>query len=243
MICDLDGCLAPEDGGAFDLQALGELAEHNHRAIRTGDGPIVTVCTGRPQPFAEGMCRLLGNTRVPYVSENGVWVSDPASTLSERDPGLEARHMEQIVEITRWVESELGPRGVTIQPGKSASVSLYHPEAAYLRHEIMPLVSRAFEVCGWPLRVSMTWYYINCDFEFISKGTGLDRLCARAGLVRDRLIGIGDTASDGVIADRVAWFGCPSNAADEIKARADAVAGSDHALGVIELLARALGNG
>jgi len=238
VICDLDGCLASENTAPFDLESLGLIAERNRRAIEMGEGPIVTVCTGRPQPFAEAMCRLIANTRLPCVCENGVWLYDPASNGYERDPRLTPEHLDRIAEITRWVESELGPRGVTIQPGKVASISLYHPDAEYLREEVFPLVSQAFEVCGWAMRVSMTWFYINCDFEFISKGTGLDRMIEQTGLRPDRLAGIGDTPGDLVIAERVAWFGCPANAHERIRARADAIADREEAAGVLELLDR-----
>ena len=46
VISDLDGCLASERGGPFDLTRLGALAEHNRLAQRHGDRPVVTVCTG-----------------------------------------------------------------------------------------------------------------------------------------------------------------------------------------------------
>jgi hydroxymethylpyrimidine pyrophosphatase-like HAD family hydrolase len=87
----------------------------------------------------------------------------------------------------------------------------------------------------------MTWFYINCDLRHVSKGTGLDRLSARLRIPRERLAGIGDTASDKCIAERVGFFACPSNAAAAIKEHAHYVAKGAEAVGVVEILERLVG--
>jgi hydroxymethylpyrimidine pyrophosphatase-like HAD family hydrolase len=98
-------------------------------------------------------------------------------------------------------------------------------------------VREEFEKRGWPLRVSMTWLYINCDLKHVSKGTALDRLITQTGLKKARLAGIGDTAGDRFIAERVSWFGCPGNASQEIRQHADYVAAAREIEGVLEILA------
>lgn len=237
IICDIDGCLSPEASAPMDAAALAQIAAWNRASIERG-GPVLTVCSGRPQPFAEAMCRLLGNDRLPCIAENGVWMYDPRTNRYERDPAITQEHLKAIGEATAWVEQELGPRGVVIQPGKSASISLYHPDPEHLRTVIRPLVETAFRVCGWPLRISMTWLYINCDLAHVSKGSGIERLCAATGLLRERLAGIGDTLSDEAIADRVAWFACPANADQRLKPRAHFQASAPEAAGVLEILGR-----
>ena len=79
IISDLAGCLAAENGGPFDLARLVRLAHHNRLAETRRDRPPITVCTGRPQPFAEAMCRVLHNNQLPCVAENGVWLYHPAT--------------------------------------------------------------------------------------------------------------------------------------------------------------------
>ena len=211
VICDIDGCLAPESSAPFDTALLARLAEHNRLAQEVGDRPVVTVCSGRPEPFAEAMTRLMGNRTIPAIAENGVWLFHPANNGWDRDPMIRPEHLAAVHEAAAWVERELGPRGVVMQPGKVASLSLYHRDTALLRTLEGP-VRAEFERRGWPLRVSMTWLYINCDLEFVSKSTALDRLVAATGLRRERLAGIGDTAGDVAIAEHVSWFACPANA-------------------------------
>src|SRR5690606_33068882 len=84
-------------------------------------------------------------------------------------------------------------------------------------HEISPEVQAEFERRSWPFRVSMTWFYINCDLKFISKASGIRRLSERTGIPVSRMAGIGDTMSDRPIAEHVKHFACPANAAQEIR--------------------------
>lgn len=237
IVCDIDGCLSPEHSGPMNAPALARIAEHNLRAQESADRPVLTLCSGRPQPFAEAMCRLIANSSVPIVCENGVWLYDPRSNDYQMDPAITPEHLEQIADATRWVRCDLGPKGVTIQPGKAASISLYHADTAILR-SLTPLIESTFARERWPLRVSMTWLYINCDLAHISKSSGVRRLIACTGLDGARLAGIGDTTSDLAIREHVAWFACPSNAQDELKQRADFVATQPEADGVLEILAR-----
>lgn len=234
VICDIDGCLCAETTAAFGLGELARIAEWNRLARERSDRPSVTLCSGRPQPFVEAMSRVLGCT-LPSVCENGVWLYDPITNVYEMDDSILPEHLEAIREATAWIVGELYPKGVRIQPGKSASISLYHCDLAVLTG-LVPMLERAFSACGWPLRVSMTWYYINCDLAHISKGSGLDRLIARQGWDRTKLAGIGDTTSDAAIADRVAWFACPANAHQDIQSRAAYISPHDEAAGVVDIL-------
>lgn len=238
VICDIDGCLTPESSTPFDLEHLAVIAAHNRRAVAAGDRPILTVCSGRPQPFAESMCRMLQNTLVPCVCENGVWVYHPGDNRYVMDPRIATAHLHAVHEASEWVHAVFGPRGVTQQPGKAASLSLYHPDPQFLRSEVAPAVEREFAARGWPLRVSMTWFYINCDLAFVSKGSGLDRMLAGLGIPRHRLAGIGDTTGDKCIAERVGFFACPANAQPQIREHAHFVASQPETRGVIEILER-----
>lgn len=241
VIADIDGCLVSESSTPFDLPALTLVREHNRLAIERGDRPIVTLCSGRPQPFAESICRLLGNSLLPCVCENGVWVYHPGTNRYEMDPAIGPEHLEAVRALSSWARDRFAgaPGGpVTEQPGKNASVTLWHPDTAFLTNEIFPAVAAQCASARWPFRVSMTWYYINCDLSFVNKGTGLDRMLAQAGLQRSRLAGIGDTAGDKYIADRVAHFACPANAQPAIREHAHYISPLPEAAGVVDILSR-----
>jgi hydroxymethylpyrimidine pyrophosphatase-like HAD family hydrolase len=236
IVSDIDGCLQPESNTAMDLASLAKVAAWNKEA-ETGNLPRLTLCSGRPQPFAEAMCKLIGNLSVPCVAENGVWLYHPGTNEYLMDPSITAEHRAAVREASAWLEREYGPRGVSQQPGKVASISLYHRDTRVLK-EIWPRVAEEFDRRAWPLRVSMTWLYINCDLKHVSKATGMKRLLAMVGVPKERVAGIGDTMSDLAIREHCGWFACPANAAEEIKRHADFMAGEAEARGVVEILNR-----
>ena len=235
VFCDIDGCLGPETHDPLDAEALARLAVHNRRAESVGDVPVVTLCSGRPEPFAEALCRFIANTTVPIVAENGVWVYDPRDQRYLMDPAITAEHRRWVREASGYVEAEWGPRGVVMQPGKAASVSLWHPDTGFLKG-IMPELSARFRREGWGFRVSMTVAWINCDLEHISKASGVKRLVAETGLSRERLAGVGDMPSDQAIADNVSFFACPANADPTLARGADFVSQRHEVLGVLDIL-------
>lgn len=235
VLCDIDGCLAPEEHSPMDVASLALIADHNRRAADAGDVPLVTLCSGRPGPFGEAMSRLIANTTLPIICENGVWLYDPAANTWERDPMIRPEHLQMIREAVAWAEQTLVPLGVTIQPGKSASMSLYHPDTDHLR-SMMPGLEAAFDDRLWPLRVSMTMRWINCDLTHVSKASGIERWLKKTGIPPERVAGIGDTMSDAAIADRVAFFACPSNAVEGLRSKAHLVAREPEARGVLEVL-------
>ena len=214
---------------------MSKLAEHNRHAIQKRDRPIVTPCSGRPIGFVECLCRLLQNTLIPCIGENGVWLWRPADNSFECDPTITDDHLEIIHEARQLLRRLYQASGVVQQPGKSASVALYHPDTAYLR-SIVPAIAEEFHRRNWPLRVSMTWLYINCDLQHVNKATAIDRLMRQTGIERERTAGIGDTMGDRFIAERVSWFGCPANADAEIRKVAAYVSPDEEVEGVLDIL-------
>jgi hydroxymethylpyrimidine pyrophosphatase-like HAD family hydrolase len=235
IICDIDGCLSPESHAPINGPALAKIAQHNRLAIEQRDRPVVTLCSGRPIGFVECLCRLIHNTTIPCIGENGVWIWRPADNSFDCEPSITDEHLEVVHEARKLLRTLFHGQGVIQQPGKSASVALYHPDTNYLR-STLPTITEEFEKRGWPMRVSMTWLYINCDLVHVNKGTAIRRLLAETGIDPNRTAGIGDTMSDRYIAERVAWFGCPANAQAEIRERATYVSPQPEVEGVLDML-------
>lgn len=233
IISDIDGCLGPESHAPMNAAALAKIAAWNIAAQQRGCS--LTLCSGRPQPYAEAMSRLLANTTCPIICEMGVWLYDPRDNRFIMDPAITPRDLEVIDAATRYVRTELAPQGIIMQPGKAASISLWHPHTPTLMNKRDAIRERCQRE-SWNLRVSNTVAWINLELAHVSKGSGIDRLCAMMGFQRADLAGIGDTKGDMAIRDRVAWFACPSNAEPELKAKADYTSPHAEVEGVLDVL-------
>ncbi|MEZ6241503.1 MAG: HAD family hydrolase [Phycisphaerales bacterium] len=237
IVCDIDGCLSPELPRPMQTGLLARVSEHNRRARERGDTPLLTLCTGRPLPFAEAMARAVGAFDLPIVCEGGVWLLTMDPYLWEMDPRVTREHLELVREVGAWATAQF--EGSFLEAGKSAAVTIFHERGPeYLESVVMPAVWTRINDERWPLRASMTWTCVNVELEFVSKASGIDRLLDRTGLVRERLAGIGDTMGDMAIRERVAWFACPANAADELKPHADYVSPHEEVEGVLDILDR-----
>lgn len=237
VISDIDGCLGPESHAPVDAHALANLADYNHSAHNLGDRPVVTLCSGRPQPYAEAICRVIANTTLPCICEMGVWLYDPKANRYLQDERITPEQLRGVRACQQWVETDLGAKGVVVQPGKSASISIWHPDTPFLK-SLMPMLRERVTREGWPLRVSDTVAWINLDLAHVSKATGIERLMKMTGLDRSRTAGIGDTLGDLAIRENVAFFACPSNAVAELKKVADYVSPHEEIEGVLDILDR-----
>ncbi len=237
IVCDIDGCLSPELPGPAATDLLARIAEHNARAADAGGVPPLTLCTGRPLPFAEAMARVTRSFALPSVCEGGVWLLSMDPYRWEMDPRITREHRDLIREVEAWALSQF--EGAFLESGKSAAVTIFHQRGPeYLRSVVLPAVQTRLADEGWPLKVAMTWTCVNIEIEFVSKASGIDRVLAATGLDPGRLAGIGDTMSDMPIRERVAFFACPANADEALKPCADYVSPREEAEGVLDILDR-----
>ena len=215
LISDIDGCLAPESAGPMDALALARVAAYNLVAVSQRDRPLVTLCSGRPQP---------------YPRENRFLI----------DPAISSDDMRRIAACEAWVRETLCPQGVVIQPGKTASVSLWHPDTSFLLAQ-KPIIIEKIAREGWNMRVANTVAWINIELHHVSKASGITRLLAMTKTPKAKLAGIGDTMGDMAIREAVAFFACPANADGKLKAHADYVSPHHDVAGVLDILERVRG--
>lgn len=240
IIADIDGCLSPEESIPWDLGRFFEFAQLA-RAAAEGNGPIapITLCTGRPQPYAEALMKILG-IRIPAICENGAVFYTLDDNCSRFGPGVTEDKILGIRAVREFLECAVMPEypGLIYQFGKEAQLSLYC-ERPEVFAEIQPLIEQFNADQGGPeLLISPSHYYLNISLLGVNKGNALNALLGELGAGRGEVAGIGDTVGDMPLREAVGFFACPSNAHEPLKAVADYVSPYPDIAGVLDMLGR-----
>lgn len=237
IITDIDGCLSPEESVPWDLDLFWKLARLSQDAS-AGKGPIapLTLCTGRPQPYAEVLTKIL-DIRVPVICENGAVLYALEDNVSRYGPGVTEEKILGLRGIRAFIETEILPlySDVVVQFGKEAQISVY-----CARPEVFPAIERLIEEFsrknGPELVISPTHYYLNISLAGINKGKTLELLLDQLGTSRSEAAGIGDTVGDLPLREAVGFFACPSNSHPSLKEKADYVSPYPTTRGILDIL-------
>ena len=236
IVTDVDGCVAPEESEAWNLEGFCELA----RRVRAGDGsrPLpLTLCTGRPQPYVEVLMKLL-DIRVPAICESGAVLYSLHDNRSVYGPGVTQEKLDELYEIRHFVTTDLLVRypEAVFQYGKEAHVSVFSEDASRipaLADEVRSFVARYSDD---PVEISASHYYLNISLRGVTKGSALRRLAAELKVSRDEIAAIGDTEGDLPLREAAGFFACPSNATPGTAQVADYVSPKPDAAGLMDIL-------
>ncbi|MFW5686491.1 MAG: HAD family hydrolase [Spirochaetota bacterium] len=247
IVSDVDGCLAPEESAAWDLESFSRLA----RLVRGegdedhGGSPLpLTLCTGRPQPYVEVLMKLL-DVRLPAICESGAVVYSLADNRSTYGPGVTQEKLDELFEIRHFVTGELLARNpeAVHQFGKEAQISVYAEDPS----RIPALADEVREFCRRfeddPVEISASHYYLNISLRGVTKGTALRQLMDSLGLHADDVAAVGDTVGDMALREEAGFFACPSNATPDIKRVADYVSPSPDVAGMLDIVERLTARG
>jgi HAD superfamily hydrolase (TIGR01484 family) len=240
LIFDIDGCLSPEESISWDLDLFSRFARLS-RDASGGAGPLppFTLCTGRPQPYAEVLMKLL-DIRAPVICENGAVLYTLHDNYARYGPGVTEEKILALRDLRAYLETQVLPQRpeVVLQFGKEAQISIYseNPQVfASIQEEIERFVARK----GAPdLAVNSSHYYLNISLAGVDKGHALRVLLDELNVGRDEIAGVGDTDGDLPLREAVGFFACPANAKPSIKAVADYVSPWPVLAGVLDILER-----
>jgi len=240
IIADIDGCLCPEESAAWDLAPLAEIAQLT-RAAAEGRGPLapMTLCTGRPQPYAEVMMKIL-DVRLPAICENGAVVYTLHDNWARFGPGVTEEKILGLRAVRGFLETEVlpsEPRAV-VQFGKEAQISVFS-ETPGIFPGIQACVEEFTARNGGPdLLINSSHYYLNISLTGVDKGSAIRMVMAELGVARHEVAGVGDTEGDLPLRAEVGFFACPSNAREAVKAVSDYVSPLPDARGMLDILGR-----
>jgi len=240
ILSDIDGCISPEESQAWDWEKFARFAQlvRDASAGRSALAPM-TLCTGRPQPYAEALMKVL-DIRYPSVCESGAILYSLHDNSSRMAPEITSDRVLGLQKLRNHIVTEIFPHfpGLIYQCGKEAQMSLYceHPEC-------FPEVGRrvavfAETIPGLDVVITPSHYYINIDLRGVTKGRAIRRLLDELDIERGDAAGIGDTLGDMSLREAVGFFACPSNAVDALKDAADYVSPYADIEGMLDILER-----
>ena len=237
VVIDVDGCLTPGEGQAWNFEALKYAARLNRRAQEDAANLAATLCTGRQEPYVEVMMQAI-DAHLPGIYENGGGLYYPREYHFVANPLITAEMREALAGIKATlrraiVETDLGH----FQPGKEVSLTIY-PLGQVSVHELYLATVEALATCqaGYIAQESVSC--VDVVPRGIDKGAGVRWLSQETGILLDEMGGIGDSASDLKFLSILGRSAAPANAAAEVKARVDYVSPYENGDGVVDILRR-----
>ncbi|MEM7346604.1 MAG: HAD family hydrolase [Chloroflexota bacterium] len=233
LVFDIDGVLTNGEVEALDLALLSQLAELNRLAQKDATYPAVTVCTGRPAPYAEAILQAIDG-HVPGVFENGagLYISESYQFLPHPTLG-DGTTMQAIQD--RLLTTIVKAGQAYFQPGKEFTLTLFAQNPA----ETNKLAIWVADTLGELSKTVDLVYSVSCLNiipKGIDKGAGVAFLAAQTGYSFDEMLGVGDSDVDPPFLALVGHSAAPSNANNAIKQMVDYVAPRPSSEGVRDIL-------
>lgn len=234
VFCDIDGCLGPGKNVAFDLPRLAQIRELIPHLADKGIG--FSLCTGRPQPYAEAMAQLLGS-EMPFVCEGGAMVYEPMTDKYRAMASSES--VRSLVALQSAMQAaDMFHEDLYLEVGNAYSICVTGPAISSGGHTaIRAQMDRLMaQYADYPVAWSHSTTSIDITPHGVNKGSGLQAICADFNIPLTHTAGIGDSHGDVSMFAVVARGYCPSNASDELKAMASYVSEQGYTAATLEIL-------
>ncbi len=232
FVLDLDGCLTyPFE--TPDWQSITKIRELQLQSGKDRCIPSLSLCTGRPLPYAEAVAQWMG-IRDTIIFESGGGFFHPITNELTWSPHFTEDIARRSREIREWFANDVISRfpGMMLEFTKHTDVGMVHTDADE--------ISRVFEIAHEKIEseypefeVHQTGVSVNIIVRACNKASGLRFLAGRLGVDADEIAYIGDSTGDLMALDWVGAPLAPSNAISEVKARARVMNG-EATLGVLE---------
>ena len=233
FVTDLDGCMTMP----FEIPHWPDYMQIRTLQLQSQDDPSIppmSICTGRPMPYAEAHAQFLG-IRYPFVFESGGGLYDLTTNTLTWNPIVTDALTSDIEGIRTWVHDEIFPNfpGSISEFAKFTDVGLIHRDKLVI-DEIHTLVAKKISQ-EYPLfEVHKTDVSVNIIMKKANKGEGLAHLSKMLEVDLSEMAYIGDSSGDIPGLERVGMAFAPSNAHETVKEVAHLVTSRPSTAGVLE---------
>jgi hydroxymethylpyrimidine pyrophosphatase-like HAD family hydrolase len=230
LVVDIDGCLVPVEHAAYDVEGLARLASYNRRSREDEVVPVLTILSGRPHPYVDALMQVL-DIRVPAIFENGAGLAMRSPYGARYRPEVD-RGKSDLQTLSRELA---GAPGLTVQPGKSASLTVFPADADAGIGGLKELLERLLERHSLELLIDPAQECVNVLVPGVDKGLGLRWLAEELQVPLGQVAGIGDSVGD------LAWLSlcglswAPANAERPVRSQVEVVSPHRDIAAVLEL--------
>lgn len=215
FVTDLDGCIShpfktPDWKNVEHIRAL------NIESRTSETIPPLSICTGRPYPYAEAVAQWL-DIRLPFVFEsaglyhwNGNRVETALNSVQE--------DLEPIFAMKAWIQNNILPDFPTanIEFSKMMDAGIVAPEKEVIE-TIIPIVQKKIEADFPLLEVHTTDISVNILMPGNNKLQGMKLLAESQNIGLHEIAYIGDTGGDVPALKEIEMPFSPSNATRAVK--------------------------
>lgn len=215
FVTDLDGCIS-YPFRTPDWDAVQRIRALNIESRTTDSIPPLTICTGRPHPYAEAVAQWL-DVRIPFVFESAGlyhWKGNRVETaLGNRQTDL-----KPILELKKWVRHTILPDFPTanLEFSKMMDAGIVAPEKEVIE-AITPIVISKIAADYPGLEVHTTDVSVNILMPGNNKLQGMKLLAKSQNIGLDEIAYIGDTGGDIPALKEVKKPYSPKNATRAVK--------------------------
>ena len=215
FITDIDGCLL-EPMKTPDWETLSSIRSLNRKSGDEHHIPPLTICTGRPMPYAEAVAQMMGIDR-PVIFENA-GVFDPDGYQIHLNNSFTDNVKGKINELKSWLQRNVVERfeGATPEFSKIMDAGIIHPEKSVIQ-KVLPNVREYVSENYQNFEVNWTDISINVILKENDKRTGIKTLSKLAHLDPSEVAYIGDSGGDITGLKLAGRSFAPQNATEEVK--------------------------
>lgn len=215
FVTDLDGCIS-HPFKTPDWKNIDEIRSLNIASRESEIIPTLTICTGRPYPYAEAIAQWL-DIRIPFVFEsaglyhwNGNRVETALNNIQE--------DLEPIFVMKDWIRSNILPNYPTanIEFSKMMDAGIVAPEKDVIK-AIIPVVRKKIEADFPRLEMHTTDISVNILMPGNNKLQGMKLLAESQNISLEEIAYIGDTGGDIPALKKIKMPFSPSNATRAVK--------------------------
>ncbi len=215
FVTDLDGCISyPFRSPKWD--AIQSIRDLNIRSRSDETIPPLTICTGRPYPYAEAVAQWL-DIRIPFVFESaGLYHWD--GNRIETSLNGQDHMLEPIREMKRWIREHILPKYPTanIEFTKMMDAGIVTPHRNVV-DEVLPRIEEKVRNDFPGMFVHWTDVSVNVLLEGNDKLQGMKLLAASQNVSLQEIAYIGDTGGDISALKHVKLAYSPKNATRGVK--------------------------